>query len=116
MLDSWRDTGPRCGRPKLQTRTVRATSKITIVADHRSCPDFVREIPAVEQRAVLYATSRNDANRLPRAVPEDTGLTPDRLAVHRIGEAVAAHVGPWAIGVAVEEPALGGAEPPSWLR
>jgi DegV family protein with EDD domain len=69
--------------------------------------DFVRELPAVERCAVLYATNRNDANRLLRAVAEDTGLSPERLTVHGIGEAVAAQVGPGALGVAVEETELG---------
>jgi DegV family protein with EDD domain len=69
--------------------------------------DFVRELPAIERCAVLYTTNRNDANRLVRAVAADTGLPPDRLTVHRIGEAVAAQVGPGALGVAVEETDLG---------
>jgi hypothetical protein len=51
----------------------------------------------------LYATNRDDANRLLRTIAADTGLTPDRLAVQRIGNAVAAQVGPGALGVAVEE-------------
>jgi DegV family protein with EDD domain len=68
--------------------------------------DFVHELPAVERCAVLYATNRNDANRLLRAVAEDTGLSPERLTVHEIGEAVAAQVGPGALGVAVEEAEL----------
>lgn len=68
--------------------------------------DFVRELPAVERCAVLYATNRNDANRLLRAVAADTGLSPERLTVHEIGEAVAAQVGPGALGVAVEEAEL----------
>jgi DegV family protein with EDD domain len=65
--------------------------------------DFVRELPSIARCAVLYATSRNDAIRLLRAVAQDTGLPPDRLIVQRIGEAVAAQVGPGALGVAVEE-------------
>ena len=64
---------------------------------------FVRELPAINRCGVLYATNRNDANRLLRAVAEDTGLAPDRLTVHRIGAAVAAQVGPGALGVAAEE-------------
>lgn len=69
--------------------------------------DFVRELPAIERCAVLYATNRNDASRLLRAVAGDTGLAPDRLTVHRIGEAVAAQVGPGALGVAVVEAEFG---------
>lgn len=69
--------------------------------------DFVRELPAIERCAVLYATNRNDANRLLRAVAADTGLAPDRLTVQRIGDAVAAQVGPGALGVAVEEADVG---------
>lgn len=65
--------------------------------------EFVRELPAIERCAVLYATNRNDANRLLRVVAADTGLAPDRLTVQRIGDAVAAQVGPGALGVAVEE-------------
>ena len=65
--------------------------------------DFVRELPAVERCAVLYATNRNDANRLLAAIARDIGLPPDRLTVNQIGPAVAAHVGPGALGVAVVE-------------
>ena len=65
--------------------------------------DFVRGLPAVERCAVLYASNQSDANRLLTAIARDTGLSPDRLTVNQIGPAVAAQVGPGAIGVAVVE-------------
>ncbi|MGH2614125.1 MAG: DegV family protein [Thermomicrobiales bacterium] len=65
--------------------------------------DFVCELPAVERCAVLYATNRQDANRLVRVIAADTGLPPARLTVNHIGDAVAAQVGPGALGVAVVE-------------
>ena len=78
----------------------RARTRVRAIAQ---LADFVRELPAIERCAILYATDRNDADRLLRAVAADTGLPPDRLIVQRIGEAVAARVGPGALGVAVEE-------------
>lgn len=65
--------------------------------------DFVRGLPAVERCAVLYASNRNDANRLLTAIARETALSTDRLTVNQIGQAVATQVGPGAIGVAVVE-------------
>ena len=65
--------------------------------------DFVRQLPTVERCAVLYATNRSDANRLLTTIAGDTGLSPERLTVNQIGPAVAAQVGPGALGVAVVE-------------
>jgi DegV family protein with EDD domain len=65
--------------------------------------DFVCELPVVERCAVLYATNETDGDRLLRTVAGVTGLPSHRLAVHQIGPAVAAQVGPGALGVAVVE-------------
>jgi DegV family protein with EDD domain len=65
--------------------------------------EFVCELPAVERCAVLYATSETDGDRLLRTIAGGTGLPSHRLAVHQIGPAVAAQVGPGALGVAVVE-------------
>ncbi|MCC7024374.1 MAG: DegV family EDD domain-containing protein [Thermomicrobiales bacterium] len=68
--------------------------------------DFVRDLPAVERCAVLYASDQEEAARLERAIAASTGLSPDRLGVARIGAAIADRVGPGALGVAVVEPDL----------
>jgi DegV family protein with EDD domain len=65
--------------------------------------DFVCELPAVERCAVLYATNQTDGDRLLRTIAGFTGLPSHRLSVHQIGPAVAAQVGPGALGVAVVE-------------
>ena len=78
----------------------RARTRVRAIAE---LADFVRELPAIERCAVLYATDRTDADRLLRRVAADTGLPPDRLIVQQIGEAVAARVGPGALGVVVQE-------------
>jgi hypothetical protein len=52
---------------------------------------------------VLFATHRHDANRLVRVIAAETGLPPERLTVNQIGHAIAAQVGPGALGVAVVE-------------
>jgi DegV family protein with EDD domain len=66
--------------------------------------DFVRQLPAVERCAVLYATSSDDAMRLADAIAAETGLPSERLIVSQIGETIASQVGPGALGVAVVEP------------
>jgi len=65
--------------------------------------DFVRQLPAVERCAVLYASNQDDANRLLAVIADETGLSSDRITVNRIGPAVAAQVGPGALGIAVVE-------------
>jgi DegV family protein with EDD domain len=65
--------------------------------------DFVCELPAVERCAVLYATNETDGDRLLRTIAGFTGLPSHRLTAHQIGPAVAAQVGPGALGVAVVE-------------
>jgi len=65
--------------------------------------DFVCELPAVERCAVLYATDQTDGDRLLQTIAGVTGLPSHRLSVHQIGPAVAAQVGPGALGVAVVE-------------
>ena len=65
---------------------------------------FVRDLPAVERCAVLYATDRNDAALLADALVEEAGISPAVIGIHQIGATVAAHVGPGALGIAVVEP------------
>ena len=65
--------------------------------------DFVCELPAVERCAVLYASNRTDGNRLLTTIAGMTGLPAHRLTMSQIGPAVAAQVGPGALGVAVVE-------------
>ena len=61
------------------------------------------ELPAVERCAVLYTSNETDGDRLLRTIADFTGLPSHRLTVHQIGPAVAAQVGPGALGVAVVE-------------
>jgi DegV family protein with EDD domain len=65
--------------------------------------DFVCELPTVERCAVLYATNQTDGDRLLATIAAVTGLPSHRLTVSQIGPAVAAQVGPGALGVAVVE-------------
>jgi DegV family protein with EDD domain len=65
--------------------------------------DFVCELPAVECCAVLYATNETDANQLHRTIAAVTGIRSHNLSVHQIGPALAAQVGPGALGIAVVE-------------
>jgi DegV family protein with EDD domain len=65
--------------------------------------DFVGELPEVERCAVLYATNEIDGDRLLQTIAGVTRLPSHRLTVHQIGPAVAAQVGPGALGVAVVE-------------
>jgi len=62
---------------------------------------FVRELPALERCAVKYAANRIDANRLHTTIAQDSDLSPHQFLVNQIGPAVAAYVGPAAIGVVV---------------
>ena len=61
------------------------------------------ELPAVERCAVLYTTNQTDGDRLLTTIAGMTGLPSHRLTVSQIGPAVAAQVGPGALGVAVVE-------------
>jgi DegV family protein with EDD domain len=65
--------------------------------------EFVREMPAVDRVAALYATNRDDAERLAELIAAETGLASDRLTIAQIGSAVADQVGPGGLGVAVVE-------------
>jgi DegV family protein with EDD domain len=65
--------------------------------------EFVCELPAVERCAVLYATNQTDGDRLLTTIADVSGLPSHRLTVSKIGPAVAAQVGPGALGVAVVE-------------
>jgi DegV family protein with EDD domain len=65
--------------------------------------EFVCALPAVERVAALYATNQDDGFRLASVIAAETGLDPERFVVARIGSAVAAHVGPGALGIAVVE-------------
>lgn len=66
--------------------------------------EFVCQLPAVERVAVLYATNQDDAGQLAAIIAAETGMPRERLLVAPIGEAIAAQVGPGALGVAVVEP------------
>jgi DegV family protein with EDD domain len=64
---------------------------------------FVGQLPAVERVVVLYASEPEDAGRLAHAIEAGSGVPPAHLSIARIGPAVAAHVGPGALGLAVVE-------------
>ncbi|MFN8594263.1 MAG: DegV family protein [Thermomicrobiales bacterium] len=66
---------------------------------------FVGEMPGLSEIAVLYATDRRDADMLARDVAAVSGTPFDRIRIARIGPAIAAHVGPGALGIVVEESA-----------
>ena len=80
----------------------RARTRIRALAE---LAEFVIDLPAIERIAVLYTTEQDDVLRLARAIAEERDLSPDRISLARIGPAVAAHVGPGALGVAVVEAA-----------
>ncbi len=65
--------------------------------------DFVRGIPAVERCAVKYAGNRIDAYRLHTTIAQDTDLSSHQFLANQIDPAVAADVGPTAIGGVVVE-------------
>jgi DegV family protein with EDD domain len=65
--------------------------------------EFVSALPAVERVAALHTGNREDALVLNELIAAGTGLPPARLTVAQIGTAVAAHVGPGALGAAVVE-------------
>jgi DegV family protein with EDD domain len=65
--------------------------------------EFVCALPAVERVAALYATDQDDGFRLASVIAAESGLAPERFVVARIGSAVAAQVGPGALGIAVVE-------------
>ena len=64
---------------------------------------FVSELPAVERCAVLHAGRERDARKLAEAVRVEAMIAPDQLSIFEIGDTVARHVGPGALGVAVVE-------------
>jgi DegV family protein with EDD domain len=78
----------------------RARTRVGAIAE---LAEFVHQLPGVERCAVLYATSEGDAMQLAEAICTDSGVPPERLTVGRIGETIAAQVGPGALGVAVVE-------------
>lgn len=65
--------------------------------------DFVRGLGAVERVAALYATDPADGDLLARRLREECGLPAERVFATRIGPAVAVHIGPGAMGVAVAD-------------
>ncbi len=65
--------------------------------------NFVSELPAVERCAVLHSGSEHDAHKLAEAVRVEAAIAPDRLSIFEIGDTVARHVGPGALGIAVVE-------------
>jgi DegV family protein with EDD domain len=65
--------------------------------------EFVRELPGLVRVAALYTTNRNDAVRLANVIAAETGFPAERITIAPIGPALAAQVGPGALGVAVAE-------------
>lgn len=62
---------------------------------------FVTGLGKIERVAVLHASSPEEATVLANRLRQETGLKGDRVMVTQIGPAVAAHIGPGAMGVAV---------------
>lgn len=64
--------------------------------------DFIRELPGIEQAAVIYNSTIDDAEALARQISEITGMPVDTI---RFGPVISTHVGPGVLGVAVKEAA-----------
>ncbi len=63
--------------------------------------DFARELNDIEQVAVLYNTTPNDAQDLARTLGEMLGM--DGVPVVHIGPVISTHVGPGVLGIVVKE-------------
>jgi len=63
--------------------------------------DFATELRDIDQVAVLYNTTPDEARELARSLGDALGLT-DVPVVH-IGSVISAHVGPGVLGIAVKE-------------
>jgi DegV family protein with EDD domain len=64
---------------------------------------FVRDLPAIERVAALYATQAAAANEVARLVAAECDLGAGQIEVVPIGPTVASQVGPGAFGLAVVE-------------
>ncbi|MBA3380214.1 MAG: DegV family protein [Chloroflexia bacterium] len=63
--------------------------------------DFARELSDIEQVAVLYNTTPNDARDLAASFGEMLGM--EQVPVLHIGPVISAHVGPGVLGIVVKE-------------
>ena len=63
--------------------------------------DFARELSDIEQVAVLYNTTPNDARDLAASLGEMLGM--EQVPVLHIGPVISAHVGPGVLGIVVKE-------------
>jgi len=63
--------------------------------------DFVTDLPRVERLAVLYATSKDDADALANRLASLKGLESDQVFVGSLGPVIGSHIGPGGMGVAV---------------
>lgn len=63
--------------------------------------DFARELSEIEQLAVLYNTTPNDAHELAGTLGEILGM--EHVPVLHIGPVISTHVGPGVLGIVVQE-------------
>lgn len=64
---------------------------------------FVTDLPDVERCAVLYVTSAQDAQELAASIARASSRRDLPIDIYRIGDTIAEHVGPGALGIAVVE-------------
>lgn len=64
---------------------------------------FVTDLPDVERCAVLYATNIEDARELAECIAQSSQRRDLPIDIYRIGDTIAEHVGPGALGIAVVE-------------
>lgn len=67
--------------------------------------DFARDIHGVEDGAVIYNTTPDDAHALASRIGEVTGRS--EMAIVQFGPVISTHVGPGVLGVALKEAASG---------
>lgn len=65
--------------------------------------DFVHGLGEVERVAALFTTDPADGEMLARRLRDECGLPAGRVLATRVGPAVAVHIGPGALGVAVAD-------------
>jgi len=63
--------------------------------------EFVADFPHIEEMAILYGTTANEAQNLAKRV--DAVFDRERITIARYGPSIAAHLGPAALGVVVFE-------------
>ncbi len=64
---------------------------------------FVTDLPDVERCAVLYVTNAEDAQDLAQSIARSSSRPELPIDIYRIGDTIAEHVGPGALGIAVVE-------------